>query len=177
MHLNCSRCPIWSLTVWFIQYPISGCLGQSSKIFRKYQKYLKYLGNIRNIKNIFGNILWQYFWYVSQLSIPGLQRTCTWWTASRRRRRSRRWGATLSPGTSTFTQGGHKLYNIYIYVWYLYQVQIYLYLRKIYFDQGKCICIGEKYIFLRYKYICLREKYICLSENIFVSGKKYICLR
>ena len=62
MHQHCSRCPIWSLTVWFIQYPISGCLGQSSKIFRKYQKYLKYLGNIRNIKNIFGNILWQYFW-------------------------------------------------------------------------------------------------------------------
>ena len=77
-------------------------------------------------------------------------------------------------------QRSHKVdtnYTICIYVWYLYQVKIYLYLRKIYFDQGKCICIGEKYIFLRYKYICLREKYICLSDNIFVSGKKYICLR
>ena len=34
-HHHCSRWPIWFLTVWFTQYLMCECLGQSSRIFWK----------------------------------------------------------------------------------------------------------------------------------------------
>ena len=131
MHQHCSRWPILSLTVWFIQYRMCECLGQSSRIF--YSRY--------------------------QLLVLGLQRTCTWWTGSRRRRRWRRWGATLSPGTSMSTQG----INRHSKVW---RQGVEWSKRKTY------ICLRENIFFQGKIYMLKGKTYLSHWDN--VSGK--ICL-
>ena len=136
MHHHCSRWPILSLTVWFIQYRTCECLGQSSRIF--FSRY--------------------------QLLIPGLQRTCTWWTRSRRRRPWRRWGATLSPGTSMSTQGIDRHSKVWRLGVEWSKRKTYICLReKIFFFSGNNIHVAGKNIF-----VSLRQ---CLRKNMFVSGR------
>ena len=166
MHQHCSRCPIWSPTVWFIQYPISGCLGQSSKIseiskiFRKYQKYQEYFRKYSltiflicqpALDPRFATDVYLVDSEQKEEAVEKMRR----YFVNRNLNVHTRWTQTIQylyicmvfvSGTNIFVSEENIFWSGKMYLYwgkiYFSQVQIYLSQGEIYLSQWEYICVG-----------------------------------